>query len=173
MKTSLILACDRELGIGKNGELPWHYPEDLKFFKEVTKGASCIMGRKTYESIYEVIQPTPGKSVLPGRTCIVLTSNYALKKQLLRLNHAYPVESMTEALRVSRGDAFIIGGASLYDEGIRIADNVFITDVPGTHECDVMLSDEFCRILSMKFEVDFEKVTDTRLLFTKYRRKAA
>ena len=69
-KTSIIVAIDRENGIGKNNQLLWHLPNDLKFFKKITSGNTIIMGRKTYDSI--------GRP-LPNRRNIVIARNQDLK----------------------------------------------------------------------------------------------
>jgi len=66
MKISLVWAMAQNRVIGRNNNLPWHLPEDLKYFKRITLGKPVIMGRKTFESI--------GKP-LPGRTNIVVTRN--------------------------------------------------------------------------------------------------
>ena len=69
MKTSLIVAMDLDRGIGKNNDLMWHLPNDMKFFKETTSGHVVVMGRKNYESIPERFRP------LPNRENVVLTRN--------------------------------------------------------------------------------------------------
>jgi dihydrofolate reductase len=169
---SLILACDRELGIGKNGELPWYYPEDLKFFKETTKNSTCVMGYNTCESIIEHRKLTPGKQLLPGRTCIVLSKYLPRQEEIKMYADTFGARGLPDALQQASGDVFIIGGISLYDEAIRCVDSVYITDIPNTHECDVKLSDEFCRILQMKFDVESQSL-ESGLVFTKYRRTGA
>ena len=68
---NLIAAVDEEFGLGRDGKIPWHYPEDFKFFKEKTKGHVCVMGRKTFD---DLLTYAKGKAVLPGRQCIVVTS---------------------------------------------------------------------------------------------------
>jgi dihydrofolate reductase len=65
---SVVVAFDEEGGIGREGQLPWHAAEDMRFFKSVTSGGTVVMGRKTWESIPEKFRP------LPGRRNIVLSS---------------------------------------------------------------------------------------------------
>ena len=98
---SLIVARSRNGIIGKEGKLPWHLPEDLKFFKQTTMGRPVIMGRHTWESI--------GRP-LPGRQNIVLTQDPAYKAE-----GATVVSSLDEALKHFGPDdiVFIIGGADL------------------------------------------------------------
>ena len=69
MKVSLIVAVDAESGIGKDNDLMWHLPEDMKFFKDKTSGQIVVMGRKNYESIPKRFRP------LPNRDNVVLTKN--------------------------------------------------------------------------------------------------
>jgi len=69
MKVSLIVAIDLEGGIGKNNDLMWHLPSDMKFFKETTKNQIVVMGRKNFDSIPEKYRP------LPNRLNVILTRN--------------------------------------------------------------------------------------------------
>src|SRR5256714_10832206 len=98
----LIAAVARNGVIGRNGQLPWHLPDDLKHFKQLTLGHPIIMGRRTFESI--------GKP-LPGRRSIVASTT------LGKIEGVEVVPSLDEALQLVRdtpGPAFIIGGAVLY-----------------------------------------------------------
>ena len=98
-----IVACSANGIIGRNGELPWHLPSDLKFFKQVTTGHTIIMGRKTFESI--------GKA-LPKRLSIVITrQNPELPEGVLK------AESLDEAFAIAEkesekwgSEVFVIGG---------------------------------------------------------------
>lgn len=112
---NIIVARSRNGVIGKDGKLPWHLPEDLKFFKEKTMGFPVIMGRKTWESI--------GKP-LKGRENIVLTKNPSYQ-----VNNAIKVSSLEEALTLFTGDIFIIGGATLYKQALPLANKVWITEI--------------------------------------------
>jgi len=115
----MIAAIGESREIGKDNELLWDIPEDLRRFKELTNGHPVIMGRKTYESI--------GKP-LPGRTNIVLSRT----KQEIR--GAVVVTSIEEALDVA-GDAdgseeiFVIGGANVYEQFIDQTDRLYLTVV--------------------------------------------
>lgn len=115
---SIIVAIDLNNGIGKNNKLLCYLPNDLKHFKEVTLGHSIIMGRKTFESL--------PNGALPGRKNIVLT-----KDQQLKFKDCISSTSLEEAINLTRDEeqVFIIGGASLYDEAIDIADNLYITHI--------------------------------------------
>lgn len=120
---SLIVAVAKKGVIGVNNTLPWHLPEDLKRFRALTTGHHIIMGRKTYESLGRL---------LPDRTTVIVTrnKNYMVEGALI-------AHSMQGAIKLSKNDAevFIIGGAELYKEGLKLAQQLYITevdlDVPG------------------------------------------
>jgi dihydrofolate reductase len=116
---TLIVARARNGVIGRDNQLPWRLPEDLAFFKRTTMGAPIIMGRKTHESI--------GRA-LPGRRNIVVT-----RDATRRFNGCDTVTSLDEALALAAQDqapeAFLIGGAQLYDEGLRLADELVMTEI--------------------------------------------
>jgi dihydrofolate reductase len=121
--------------IGKNNALPWHLPEDLRYFKRVTMGKPIIMGRKTFESI--------GRP-LPGRTNIVITRNTALQAEGVKV-----VYSLDEALELAASialldgaqEAVVIGGAQIYREAIPVADRLYVTEVHANVEGDAVLPD--------------------------------
>jgi dihydrofolate reductase len=125
MKISLIVAQSKNHVIGKNNQLPWHLPADLQHFKKLTMGHHMIMGRKTYESI--------GRA-LPGRTSVIITSNKDYKAEGCIIVH-----SLKEALEVSKKDSevFIIGGAAVFMESLRLADKIYLTDILENFEGDV------------------------------------
>lgn len=126
MKLAIIVAAARNGVIGLNNQLPWHLPQDLKYFKAVTFGKPVIMGRKTYESI--------GRP-LPGRANIVITRD----KQWSAAEGVVVVHSVDEALNEARrvlnesssglDEAMIIGGAEIYRDTLSIADRVYLTRV--------------------------------------------
>jgi len=135
MKISLIVAVDKNRGIGKNGKMPWHIPVDLKRFKELTTGNIVIMGRKTFSSI---------GMPLSNRTNIVVTRDKNYK-----VNGALVVNSLEEALRQARGklsesvdsEIFIIGGGQIFQEAINIADKLYLTLVEGKFDVDTYFPD--------------------------------
>ncbi len=144
---NLIAAVDEEFGFGKDGKIPWHYPEDLKFFKEKTKGHVCIMGRKTFD---DLLTYAKGKHVLPGRQCIVVTSTHLelgerpnamsiREMEEWKYNNVHEVKTVSDALNISRnmpGDVFFIGGERIFASGLNMADCVYLTMIPGKHGCD-------------------------------------
>lgn len=148
MKTiNLIAAVDEEFGFGKDGKIPWHFPEDFKFFKEKTKGHVCIMGRKTFD---DLLTYAKGKPVLSGRQCIVVTSTkleLGLRPNAMSIsemkewtyNNVHEVATVSDALNISRnmpGDVFFIGGERIFESGLNMADCVYLTTIPGKYGCD-------------------------------------
>lgn len=122
---NLIVATDRNGCIGNKGNIPWHIPNDLKYFKNITTNSTVIMGRKTYESI--------GKA-LPNRVNIVLS-----KKKVLH-GDVIPVSSPDEALLKSPLDReiFIIGGSEIYKLFLssKLIDRIYLTVIDGQFEGD-------------------------------------
>ena len=122
---TIIAAIANNNALGKNNDLIWHLPADLKRFKKVTSGHHIIMGRNTFESI--------GKP-LPNRTTVIITRNNDYKA-----DGCIIVNSILEALKVSASDSqvFIIGGAQIYKQAINFADRLDITEVHAEFDADV------------------------------------
>ncbi len=109
--------------IGKDGKLPWHFPVDLKFFKDLTTGHTVIMGRKTFDSI--------GKA-LPNRKNIVISRQARPEAAGVEF-----VPSVAAALdQAKQGETFIIGGASIYAETLPFVDGIYMTRIGQTYEGD-------------------------------------
>lgn len=122
---TLIVAINRNRGIGFDNKLLYWLPNDLKRFKALTTGNTIIMGRKTFESL--------PKGALPNRRNIVLTRSDQ------EFAGAETFHSLREALQHCEGEeVFIIGGASLYEEAMTCADRLCITEIDDdTVEADV------------------------------------
>lgn len=133
VELAVIVAAARNGVIGRNNALPWHLPEDLRYFKQVTMGKPIVMGRKTYESI--------GRP-LPGRTNIVLTSRTDFAPEGVRVVH-----SLDEALALAEDIALIegcdelmvIGGAQIYEAAVPRASRLYFTEVHADVEGDAYL----------------------------------
>src|SRR6188768_2605744 len=114
MIISLIAARTHNNVIGKNNDLPWHLPDDMKYFMQTTKGHHAIMGRKNYDSIPEKFKP------LPNRTNIVVTHQPSFKAP-----GCIVVNSLERGLEIARSngecEAFVIGGAEIYRLSIPFA----------------------------------------------------
>jgi len=121
---SLIVATAKNRVIGVNNTLPWHLPEDLKRFRALTTGHHIIMGRKTYDSLGRL---------LPGRTTVIVTRNQAYK-----VEGAIVVHSLEDAIAACGGDqeVFLIGGAELYQDGLKLANKLYVTEIDAEYEGD-------------------------------------
>jgi dihydrofolate reductase len=117
MSISLIWAQARARVIGAEGTLPWHLPEDLRLFRELTAGSVVVMGRRTWESLPERFRP------LPGRTNVVLTSD-----PLWRAEGARPAHSVSQVL-TEYPDCWVIGGGAVYAEFLSHAERAVVTEV--------------------------------------------
>ena len=120
---SHIVAASENGAIGKNGQLPWNIPEDLKWFKDHTKNKIVIMGRKTYESI--------GRP-LPNRLNIVVTrqENFNVPPNV-KVFHTIPdaLEFANSELTNWDSEVFIIGGGQIYEESLHLVDKIYLTRV--------------------------------------------
>jgi dihydrofolate reductase len=124
MNLTLIAAMGENRVIGKDNDLIWHMPNDLKHFKQLTSGHHIIMGRKTYESV--------GKP-LPKRTNIIVTrdNNYKAEGCIV-------VNRIEDAIEIASGDEqpFITGGAEIYKLALPFAHTIELTLIHGTFEGD-------------------------------------
>jgi dihydrofolate reductase len=131
MKVSLIVAVSENDVIGKENDLIWHLPKDIKFFKEATLNHHVIMGRKNFESIPHKFRP------LPNRTNIVITrqSDYKAEGSIV-------VNSVEEALKVAKSngenEAFIIGGGQIYKIALEknLVDRIYLTRIHHSFDGD-------------------------------------
>lgn len=131
----MIAAMARNRVIGRDNQLPWHLPEDLKYFRSVTWGKPIIMGRKTFDSL--------GRP-LPGRTNIVVTGQAGLE-----LAGARVTTSLDEALEIAFAQAeldamdevMVIGGATVYQQLLERADRLYLTKVDAEPDGDAWFPD--------------------------------
>ena len=131
MKVSLIVAVSENGVIGKDNDLIWHLPNDMKFFKETTMGHHVIMGRKNFESIPHKYRP------LPDRTNIVITRQSEYKAE-----GCIVVDSVEAALEIAKNNGdiepFIIGGGQIYRIALEenLVDKIYLTKVHHSFEGD-------------------------------------
>ena len=120
MNISLIVAASLNNAIGKNNQLLWHLPNDMKFFKQTTWAMPVVMGRKTFESI--------GSKPLNGRLNIIITN----QKDYIA-NGTVVVNSIDDAIFVAQQhsykELFIIGGGEIYKQAINNANKIYLTRV--------------------------------------------
>lgn len=131
MKVSLIVAMSENRVIGRQNQMPWHLPDELKYFKRVTMGKPVLMGRNTFESI--------GKP-LPGRDNIIITRNADYEADGISV-----VTSVEDALDLADSlsgndpiaEAMVIGGAQIFAATLPIADRLYLTEVHAIIDGDV------------------------------------
>ena len=140
---SLVVAVSENNSIGKNNQLLWHLPNDLKFFKNTTWGGVVVMGRKTFESV---------NKPLPGRTNIVITkqTNWSAENVIV-------ANSVSDAIQKARDlnfkEIFIIGGGEIYKESMHLVNRIYLTKVHTSIEGDTFfpeLETEKWNLLSNK-----------------------
>ncbi|MFN0047528.1 MAG: dihydrofolate reductase [Cytophagales bacterium] len=131
MKVSIIVAISNNNAIGKNNQLLWHLPNDLKMFKSITTGHCIIMGRKTYESI--------GKP-LPNRTNILISNQKDFKIEGCELVNSIE-EALEKASQKGESEVFVIGGGQIYGAAMALADRIYLTKVNVNIEGDVYFPD--------------------------------
>ena len=137
MLISLIVAYSSNRVIGIDGQLPWHIPDDLKYFKAITIGKPIIMGRKTFDSI--------GKP-LPGRLNIIITKNTDLIiEECVVVNNLEA--AITEAKNYlmmqdsEQEEIFIIGGAQIFKQSMQFVNKIYITEVHAEYAGDVFFGE--------------------------------
>lgn len=131
MKVRLIVAMDNERGIGKNNDLMWHLPADMKFFKETTLGHVVVMGRKNFDSIPERFRP------LVGRENVVLTRNTDFLAENCQVFHS--LEACLAAYKnETERYVYIIGGGQIYKQALQLncVDEMYITHVDHVYGAD-------------------------------------
>ena len=129
MQINLIYARADNGIIGKDGVMPWHLPEDLAHFKELTQGRPVIMGRKTWDSLPERFRP------LPDRINIVVT-----RQEVWQQEGAKPATSLEDALQIAGQSAdtvWVMGGAQIYAQALPLAHRVEVTEIHREFEGDV------------------------------------
>ena len=126
MTISFLVAASENNVIGKDNKLPWHLPNDLKYFKNLTWGMTVIMGRKTYESF---------DNLLKGRRSIVITRNKDWKAE-----GAEVANSIDEAINLAKengmNEIFIIGGAEIFKSAFPKANRIYLTRIHHSFEGD-------------------------------------
>lgn len=150
MKLAIVVAMAENRAIGIENGLPWHLPEDLKRFKQITMGHPMIMGRLTFESI--------GKA-LPGRKTIVVTRD----KSWYAPENVAVVYSLDDAIACAKSEAdklnvdtaMIVGGANIYEQMLDLCQNLYVTEV---HTC--VTGDAFFPVINSSdwYETSREKL---------------
>ena len=125
MSYSIIAAIGKNRELGKNNDLIWHLPNDLKFFREVTSNHTIIMGRNTFESL---------PRMLPNRKHIVLTSRDGLPSEVEVYRE---LKQILEKYKDSEEEIFIIGGASIYTQFLEHSSKHYLTEIDAEEQASV------------------------------------
>lgn len=122
---SMIAACDKNRLIGKDNDLPWHLPKDLKYFMRTTRNHTVVMGRKNYMSL---------KRPLKNRRNVVMTRDRHFKAEGCEIAHS--VEEVLERYATPEEELFIIGGEQIYAAFLPYADRLYLTWIDHEFEGD-------------------------------------
>jgi dihydrofolate reductase len=148
MKVSIVVAVAQNNVIGKDNQLLWHLPNDLKFFKQLTSGHHILMGRKTYQSI--------GKP-LPNRTNMIITAdqNFEAPSCLVFTDINKAIE---EAMQANEHELFIIGGAQIYKLAMPLVNKIYLTKIDASFDGDTFFPEikpsEWKQVTNQNFEPD-------------------
>ncbi|MEO8087542.1 MAG: dihydrofolate reductase [Bacteroidota bacterium] len=130
MILSIIVAVSENNVIGRNNDLPWHLPRDMKFFKDTTMGHCVVMGRKNFDSITEKYRP------FAGRTNIIVT-----RQKDFQATGTTTVHSIEAAIDFAKSknetECFIIGGGQIFEQSLKYCDRVYLTRIHHSFEGDV------------------------------------
>lgn len=127
---TMIAAVGQNKELGKDNQLLWHLPEDLKFFKEQTMGKPIVMGKRTLDSL---------PRLLPGRLHLVLTHQEIEPNDQIRVFR--DIDSLVEFITTLEQEVMVIGGAQVYKEMLDLSDKMLLTEVEASTEADVFFPD--------------------------------
>lgn len=154
---SHIVAVSENDVIGVNNDLPWEIPEDMKFFRDKTKGRAMIMGRKTYESVGHP---------LPGRLSIIVTRNkdYKVDSPLAVIQPDLKSAIAYAKTQVSKWgeEIFIIGGGEIFKESMDEVDVIYLTRIHKNYDGDI----KYPHVDAKKFELVEERARTEPVPFT-------
>jgi dihydrofolate reductase len=164
VRVSLVAAIARGGVIGDGTSIPWHIPEDLAFFRDLTIGHPVVMGRRTWDSLPERFRP------LPGRRNIVVTRN-----ETWTADGAERAGSLAEALRLADGAAevFVIGGAEIFTAALPVADRLVLTEIELDVEGEVLFPDWDRSAFEEVTREPVVAANGTTLSFVSYERRQA
>jgi dihydrofolate reductase len=148
----LIAAIDKDGGIGKDGYMPWHYPADLKLFMNLTMGHPIVMGRNTFDGMFD-----RGKAPLKGRQNVIVTSQVAeyrsrFADKYLPSQLSFTTDLNCEDLELEiDAKIFYCGGANLYQQVIDRVDLMYLSRLVESYDCDTFFPQD-PRSIGMEFE---------------------
>lgn len=158
---SIIVCCDKNGGFAKERKIPWLDEPlskiDLKHFKETTTGSIIIMGRNTYNEIAGMREIK--KDILPGRKSFVLTSDI-----FNPCPGATPTPNISIALSSAAQDVFFIGGARVFEEGLKYCNQVYLSYINKDYDCDQFFPGDILKHWTKQITLS----DDPDLIFVKY-----
>ena len=165
MRINHIVCTSKNWVIGRDGDMPWHLPEDLKFFKKTTMGCPVIMGRRTFESI--------GRA-LPGRLNIVLTrdSSYKVPEGVAvtsSIDSAIDLAKASGSAESTVEDIFIIGGGEIYRQSMPLIERLYLTQIHREIEGDTVYGPVDLSLFELAMKEDRENDTE-KFSFMRYDR---
>ena len=161
---NLIVAADKNWGIGRDGGLLASIPTDMRYFRDRTMGKVVVMGRRTLESM-------PGRKGLPGRTNYVLTSDPDFcAERCITVNSIDELRG--EIAKFDPEDVFLIGGATLYNRLYKECDRLYVTRIDADLDADTFITD-FSEDPDFELESESDPLSENGLTycFTVYRKK--
>lgn len=162
---NMIVAADKNWGIGRNNQLLVSIPADMKFFRQTTTGKVVVMGRKTLESF-------PNGQPLKNRINIVLTADHTYKVKDAVVVHSLS-ELFEELKKYDTEDVYVIGGASVYEQLLPYCSTAHVTKIDHAYDADTYFPD-LDKMPQWRITADSEEQTyfDLEYVFLKYERKA-
>lgn len=154
---SIIAAVGKNLELGRNNDLIWRLPDDLKYFKSKTTGKTIVMGYNTFVSL-------PG--ILPNRRHLVLTENIKIDG----VDVFHTMEDLLEEIKSINEEVFIIGGASMYRQFLEYAKKMYLTEIEESAKADVYFPN-FDKDNYERTEIDELENNKVKFKFIEYRRK--
>lgn len=166
---AIITAVAENGVIGRHNKLPWHFPEDLKWFQSVTVEQTVVMGRRTYDSLPDRFKP------LPHRDNVVLTRQQTGFTKFSTVTNKITgsksrIKFIADISRVEGNPIFYIGGSQVYKLALPIVDQIYLTRIPGDHQGDVYFPDWPLEDYGWKLDQEVNK-TSSGLRFQIYRRE--
>jgi dihydrofolate reductase/thymidylate synthase len=170
----MVAALDCKLGIGRNGQLPWHLPPDLQYFHDLTERSIVIMGRKTWESIPAEHRPLLKRlNIVISRNQNLMTGDDLGERVLLGHSFEQGLEFAQEGTQ-TQARIFVIGGGEIYRQAIVHPDctELFLTHIDAEFNCDT-----FFPLYENQFELessdDIKTYKGLQFVFSKYKRRQA
>jgi dihydrofolate reductase len=134
---ALIVAIDEDCGIGKDGKIPWYFPQDFAWFKYHTKDAVVIMGYNTFAEIAEKFNYPESKKLLPGRISYVISRKDIPSAKTVKTGFTSIQAAVSDAeTNYPDRNIFFIGGERIFQEAIPLIDKAYLTKIPARYDCN-------------------------------------